>query len=394
MSDCKSTDPRDRIYSLLGLASDKGLGDPPDYNSDVEKVYSEFVSLFVKTYKSLDIICFVHIFNQHPVEAAAMRSVLPSWVPDWKAEVKPFVMPVMASQSARTHIGNFRPKSQIKLRSDAMVYAAAGNDPPLEVTFSDDFRSLTCKGISVGYVDGIGGLNVASRASAGKKEFPEEDGHGCINSTSSFNSPTGFEGNSETLHHNEINPVESSKIIDDISRCLVLNRKDRYLTYATPPNYFYRDFQSLCLTAITRPANVNPQFLDWFQLNRSLHIRGHCLEELCKSAETHHIDLSHLKLADAVGKRFLSRFNDTTREMARRLITTNEGHIGMAPYRVQKGDRICVLLGCNIPLVLRRREGESSYEVIGECYVHGFMNGEVLHKLDSGKFEIGDFRLE
>jgi hypothetical protein len=29
---------------------------------------------------------------------------------------------------------------------------------------------------------------------------------------------------------------------------------------------------------------------------------------------------------------FLPRFKDTTESMARRLITTNKGHIGMAPY--------------------------------------------------------------
>jgi Heterokaryon incompatibility protein (HET) len=389
VSDCGSTDPRDRIYSLLGLATDKELGDPPNYNSDVNKVYLEFAKSFVETYKSLDIICFAHLFNQYAVEPA-LQSALPSWVPDWRAEVLPFVVPVMASQSARTYIGNFRPIREIELSGDATVYESAGSGPALEIAFSDDFRLLICKGILVDCVDGIGGLKVGRSDWFGSKV--SEEGHRCINSTSSINSPAAFGGNGGTLHRDEINPGESSKIIEDTSRCLVLNRKDRYLTYPTPPNYFLKDFQSLCLTAIARPTDVHHQFFDWFQLNKFLYIRGHSLEELCKSTEN--LDLSHLRLTDSMGEMsFTSRFNDTTKGMTRRLITTNEGYLGMAPYRVRKGDKICVLLGCNIPLVLRQRKDESSYEVIGECYLHGFMNGEALQELDSGKFEIEDFQL-
>ena len=96
---------------------------------------------------------------------------------------------------------------------------------------------------------------------------------------------------------------------------------------------------------------------------------------------------------------FVSRLHDTKREigMARRLVITNDGYIGMTPYRAKKGDLICVLLGCSIPVVLRKRENErlegfigDSYEFIGECYLHGFMNGEAQN---CGKFETKDFRL-
>ncbi len=63
----------------------------------------------------------------------------------------------------------------------------------------------------------------------------------------------------------------------------------------------------------------------------------------------------------------------------------------MAPCRVRKGDQICVLLGCNIPLILRQRKIEGTYEIVGECYLHGFMDGEALR--ESGKFILEDFVL-
>jgi hypothetical protein len=65
----------------------------------------------------------------------------------------------------------------------------------------------------------------------------------------------------------------------------------------------------------------------------------------------------------------------------------------MAPRRIQKGDQICVLLGYSIPLVLRKSESGSLYEVIGECYLHEYMNGEILKEVESGRVKIEEFQL-
>lgn len=148
----------------------------------------------------------------------------------------------------------------MELSSDATFYASGGNDP-LDVAFSDDIRLLTCKGILLDYVDGIGGLKVPRRDWVGNQEVWEEV-HGCINSTSPVNSPVGLAAKDKPLRRDEINPDESSKLIDDISCCLVLNRKDRYLSYPTPPKHFYRDFQDFGLAAIERPLDVQLQFLN------------------------------------------------------------------------------------------------------------------------------------
>ena len=61
----------------------------------------------------------------------------------------------------------------------------------------------------------------------------------------------------------------------------------------------------------------------------------------------------------------------------RRFFTTKEGYIGLAPEAVQMGDQVCIILGCQSPLLLRREE-KDRYLVIGECYIHGLMNGEAL----------------
>jgi hypothetical protein len=379
-SDSKATDPKDRIYSLLGLAQHRGLA-MPDYNLDIKSAYTRLVKSFVETHKSLDIICFAHLFHQDGVKSA-FQPRLPSWVPDWRVEASSFVAPVMASQSAKEYIGNFRPVDRIRLSANAASYAAAGDYAP-DITFSDDLQSLKCRGILIDYVDGIGGLNVTRWD--GNPEVSDEVS--CDNSTSPINLPMGLaEKDNLFPYHEATDPDWSSRLIDDISRCLVLNRKDRYLTYPAPPNDFCRDFLSCCRAATRGSTDISNQFGEWFQLNKSLLIRGHSLEDIGKASNTSGISdrIDWLGMSETS---FLPRFKDTTKYMERRLITTNDGHIGMAPCRVRKGDQICVLFGCNIPLILRQRKNADLYEVIGECYLHGFMDGEALGKRGNSVFE-------
>lgn len=44
-------------------------------------------------------------------------------------------------------------------------------------------------------------------------------------------------------------------------------------------------------------------------------------------------------------------------------------------------DTVCVLLGCSVPVVLRKIEDH--YIFIGECYVENIMQGEVMWTLNN-----------
>ena len=48
----------------------------------------------------------------------------------------------------------------------------------------------------------------------------------------------------------------------------------------------------------------------------------------------------------------------------------------------REGDRICVVRGCVTPFVIRpvgeKLEGQVCWELVGECYVHGLMDGEAV----------------
>ncbi len=71
--------------------------------------------------------------------------------------------------------------------------------------------------------------------------------------------------------------------------------------------------------------------------------------------------------------------------------TTSRGYMGLFPRGTKIGDQICVFIGGHIPFTIRpQTQGTtgSPYQLVGECYVHGIMDGEVMLMTDLQKEEI------
>jgi hypothetical protein len=74
--------------------------------------------------------------------------------------------------------------------------------------------------------------------------------------------------------------------------------------------------------------------------------------------------------------------------MRRLMVTAERNTLGLVPAKAKKKDLICIFAGLSVPVVLRKVEGdklkgEFSYKLIGECYVHGMMDGEASRVLQS-----------
>jgi hypothetical protein len=54
----------------------------------------------------------------------------------------------------------------------------------------------------------------------------------------------------------------------------------------------------------------------------------------------------------------------------------------MAPARAAKGDFVCVLFGCSVPVILRKSNHGRSFTLVGECFIEGCMEGEALLRDD------------
>jgi hypothetical protein len=77
--------------------------------------------------------------------------------------------------------------------------------------------------------------------------------------------------------------------------------------------------------------------------------------------------------------------------MGRRFFSTKRGRIGLAPSTILVGDMVCVILGCQVPLIIQKVNG---YQVlVGETYVYEIMDGEVIERLTKGVYKLREFLL-
>lgn len=358
--DSAVTDPRDRVYSVLGLATeaDRVMVGVPTYRLDVETLYTNLVREFINTWSSLDIICFAELFR---VPARGPDS-LPSWVPDWRVQIQTYEVPLLVSQSARKHIGNFRPARGRSDPPNPAVYAATGDTPP-RPSISHDGRQLTCSGIVLDYIDGLGPV-------PGQEE---DHSLGLIQSTS----PANDSKQTEAFQHLD-------ETINSLIRCMSVNRHDRYLCVETPIDKFRTELFHLSASTTQTSDDQTLSlcydcFFKWLRASDSLLIRGMAIHDLTSQASKAQTatepptDLS----SPAPQNGLAYRLFDTAapHQMRKRLVTTAGGMLGMGPRWARKGDVVCVLYGCHVPVVLRQ-VGVGFFEFVGECYVDGMMSGE------------------
>lgn len=409
-----ASDARDRVYSVLGLITerDRRLVGIPEYKTSVQHQYAKLVRSFYNEYQSLDVICFSHIFNRYAaLEDPGMENAVSSWVPDWRIYTE-FASPVplMASQSASEHIGNFRPLHGQKWKAR---YDAPGQrlKERANVLFHQNLKEIWCDGVVLGIIDTLGALTGCEPRCRSFICTQDKPSHGILQGS------TGLNPEDHTIP----NPMA---LINSITQSLVLGRQDKYLRFVAP-KYYVSDFLvicSACLDPGMLPETLNhptdPTFAAWFNENRGLRLGTWTLEQILQSVvlskdpslyeslpppTLHATSLSHrltmhppdpkASAESDFADNFLSRFLDTTRKKSRRLMATSEGHIGMAPCRARPGDAVVVLFGCNIPLVLRRVGTQEAWQVIGEAYVDEFMNGEVERLINGGTRDVYRFRV-
>jgi len=123
--DQRTTDPRDKVFALLGLATDDSSGTLlPDYAKSWEEVYIETARHIIKRNRTLTILSMAGAFSERSTE-------LPSWVPDWRSK-----------QSSNSLFQSGMP------RSFGIRFSAAGQSR-VSVSFSADSKCLEVDGLSV-----------------------------------------------------------------------------------------------------------------------------------------------------------------------------------------------------------------------------------------------------
>jgi hypothetical protein len=326
----ESTRPEDKIFALLGLATDREdlmrRGVFPKYGIPYEQIYTTtMAALLEQGHISLLSMC-----------QASKSPNLPSWVPDWSQSVTNMLQDVendhMTLYPTFNTSGNQTHRSEVRILRDqetildisvlGHVYdeiyqvgrfknRADSKVVPLEETFSwpvewllEIVRLTYCtRNKYKGFADR---LRAAGRTSIGD---------------------IGYDENAQLVRVGDFRFTDAAVLVQGASWCITNKRikaeAHRFLANRTTKN---------TLKATARKKN---------QL-----------------------------VLDINGK-----------SLGRLPFVTKKGHLGLSSEYILSGDIVAVILGSQVPFVLRPR-GEGKYQVISEAYVDGIMNGEATRSSD------------
>jgi hypothetical protein len=76
-----------------------------------------------------------------------------------------------------------------------------------------------------------------------------------------------------------------------------------------------------------------------------------------------------------------------SRSSGRKYFVSRRGYLGVDPTTTSPGDVIAIVLSLGTPLVLKAI-GKDHYQIVGEAYVHGIMDGELMGDSPVQQFDI------
>lgn len=352
----KSEDPRDRIYALQGLMKDEVTHLlKPDYAKSVAEVYANASRHIIYKEKSLDVIC------GHQLQDRLLE--LPSWVPDFR------------------HFG-LEPGALVQPTGEYTVYSASLSEQhslqenPFQLP--QDWATLTVTGI---FVDTVATL---SDILAPNEELQTER----FARIESLWAATLIE--SQEWKPEELEAIH--RISDLVRRYAEFyHNSNRATFWARNPDKLQK-LRTITGNISNESASVlNLQFRYLLTL-----LCGRIMPKVhCKTEEELVEHTTRLCIEDETGIKKLEglckALDAGTR--GRRLLISEGKQIGAGPEETQKDDMIYILMGCSVPVILRKTMKPDEFQFVGECYWHGFMDGESLAMRDGDKLTAHEFKL-
>lgn len=314
----RASDPRDKVYSLLGLAADAdALQIPINYKCSVESLYTTVAARIAKLHQPIDILYWnlgTKTFN------------LPSWVPDW---------------------------STWRFGTSGMIFGtasrAAGHSRPTMSVVNETTLSVSgCLFDKITFLSERVGPHFTVSPDA-TPELPLSKG----NITQEDDSPA--QKTPQTAHF-------LASMLQTTASLLPYPHHPHY----TPEEILWRTLSN-STTLMESPATG--AYASHFEAFHA------CIRE---RDETLHGQYTGPEIT--TDQRTLAReFHDNVRRRMRyrRLCVTEKKLFGAVPEEAQVGDWVSIFAGGALPFVLRSVDGkDDEFRLVGPAYVHGVMKGE------------------
>ncbi|KAF2801805.1 HET-domain-containing protein [Mytilinidion resinicola] len=325
-----SSDPRDKIYGLMGLF-DNAISSrvKPDYRLSERQVFTHFAKTLIEATRRLDLLfCW---------SAPTIPDAWPSWVPRWTRAHDRYPFEWLNDRRA------------VKTRTSAFYSA--------RILFN---RILFVRGYLIDTIDGT--------ASSGS------DSDGVLQPQELGNLHSGY----HIRHYKTTDGVS-----DALCRTLLMNHplyKPAFnILAAGRMSSLQTQYQNVrTLSDSIREDTEIHGFRKWCRANREFVVFGKQLNEYISGPVANSTEATPSVNDDS------ENINLVVLSLSgRRLIITATGYLGLAPKASQTGDIIATVLGCSFPVIFR--PCGDLYRVVGECYVDGLMDDEAMDLAIEGK---------
>lgn len=391
-----ATNPRDKIYSLLGLVGQEGvlaaqLNLITDYSLSVADVYKQATERLIRTSSTLDVLGSAGLIPDHVHDPE-----LPFWVPDWRY-TKMVCMPLMHDA-----LGRYRATHATKgTAADATA-----------VNFAGEGRTLIVLGHEVTTITAVAPIihRIVHRSDEydnqiAKWEKQIQDNDSVVRSV--FVGASILVQIAYTIYDALMSVVPHLGIYMDWENFATATKPTNPQPIHTNPQTEPYDplstyWQTLCVgtyvsSPLTAPSNPSisdpaPAALDKSATKDLFYLWRATLKPI-RDLHKWRVDRLFRPLA-FVGyvRKTWQNYGEFVRLLEgayeRRMARGENGYLCLVPGSAEVGDKVVLARGGKVPLVVRREGEGNDWKFIGEAYVHGIMDGEAWFEERAGPMSI------
>lgn len=318
----QATDPKDRIFAILGLVTDVDVNQPglEIRYDDLESVAQLYTRVCRSLFTSNPEIVSEILYEAGTALNPRIRD-LPSWIPDW------------SSPRAGSPLGGL---------ANLVNYSAATSYPQ-SFSLAPNSTTLRIDGAVIDHVQSL---------------IPQ------------------FRPDTSQAHGDAYYGIEAAKWL---RAAMELRSTITADTYATSGELVDEAFWRTLIgnkTHLDTPAP--PSYSSGFaHLQTRQRFFNDAYDRSVRTGEPLIVEDDTGQWAEAQNGSLLYRQALQNMMMAKSFALTEGGRMGIVPGESRVGDDVALLSGCAVPFVLRVGNG-NEFVLIGECYMHGVMGEEMV----------------
>ncbi|KAI0545380.1 heterokaryon incompatibility protein-domain-containing protein [Xylaria curta] len=318
----EASDSRDKVFAFYSLIPDD---DPdksvlkPDYTLSTTQLYTKVTVHFLQKYRNLDVLSLAALPTCMCCDEARQQ-LLPSWIPNWQGFLN------RKRDYRYRSIAIYSVEDQIMSFDD--MYSASLGLIATPIDFEHGYQVLVLNGVHVDTIESIG--------------ITDKGFESTLLGELDVMSRVRFKTNSEIMSQ-------------------------------------WKEIAGLPGESCYQYTNQSLREAFWRTILMDEQLKGRCQRYRIPKDN---VELSWFPHFPPSADEDLEARNAIFYELApmngRRFFRTAKGLLGLAPAAARKGDCVVVLFGGKVPFIMRNYDG--LYHLVGESYVHGIMDGEVIHQ--------------